>query len=158
MPLPVCLRQMVAWSDRETAIACLDTALAFVDRPTLLTYFENASDEDRKVAHLCREGSESGPESLVRQRLGAVGIDLIQQVHVADVGRVDAIVDGTRVVIEVDGRQYHVDPESFELDRWRSAELTARGFIVVRLSFRRIVTDWSWCDRMVRAAIEQSKD
>ena len=27
VPLPVCLRQMVEWCDRETAIACLDTAL-----------------------------------------------------------------------------------------------------------------------------------
>lgn len=69
------------------------------------------------------------------------------------VGRVDMVVRGTRIVIEVDGRTYHEDPAAFEEDRRRDAELVARGYVVIRLSYLRVATDWPWCQRIVLAAI-----
>ena len=76
-----------------------------------------------------------------------------QQVRIPGVGRIDIGVVGTSVIIEVDGRTYHEDPVAFEEDRRRDAELVARGYIVVRLSYRRVMEDWPWCERVVLAAI-----
>jgi very-short-patch-repair endonuclease len=153
--LPVCLRQMVAWSDKETAIACLDTALSVrkLTRGQLLSYFDEAAAADRSLAVACRGGSDSGPESLVRQRLRSLGIDLEQQVLIPGVGRIDGRIRGTRILLEIDGRQYHDGEVRFEGDRWRDAELAARHYIVIRLSYQRIIRDWPWCVRTILAAM-----
>jgi len=153
--LLVCLRQVVAWCDRETAIATLDTALALVPRDALLDTFATAPVSQREVVAECRPGSDSGYESIVRQRLGAIGVVVIQQVQIARVGRVDGLISGTRVVLEVDGREHHDDPAAVEEDRRRGAELVAQGYTRVQLSSTRIMTDWPWCVRMVLGAIAQ---
>lgn len=155
VPLLVCLRQVVAWCDRETALATLDTALAFIPRGLLLDAFAAAPVPQREVVDECCPGSDSGYESIVRQRLGAIGIVVVQQVRIDGVGRVDGLIAGTRVVLEVDGRGYHDDPAAVEEDRRRGAELVARGYTRVQLSSTRIRTDWAWCVRMVRGAMAQ---
>jgi len=153
--LPVCLRQVVAWCDRTDAIACLETALTSQGWSSrqLASVFQSEPIASRLVVSAARAGSDSGPESLVCQRLRRRGVVLRQQVRIPGVGRVDIGVAGTRVIIEVDGRTYHEDSVAFEEDRRRDAELVARGYIVVRLSYRRVMDDWPWCERMVLAAI-----
>jgi len=152
------LRQVVAWSDRETAVACLDSALALVPSEALVEAFSDATIAHRQVVDECRPGSDSGYESIVRQRLAAIGIVLIQQVHLPGVGRVDGRIAGTRVVVEIDGREHHDTPEAVEEDRRRGAELAAVGYARVQLSTTRIRTDWPWCVRMVRGAMAQFSD
>ncbi len=149
-----CLLQMVSWCNRETALACLDTALTrFRMSPSaLITLFQNAPLSDRLLAHTCETGSDSGTESIVRQRLLDAGIRVTQQVQF-QVGRVDMRVDGTRVLIEVDSREFHESDEARERDRIRDAELVALNFVVIRLSYRRVFEHWDWCLSMVRAAI-----
>lgn len=154
--LRTCLRQMVRWSDRETAIACLDTALTAgaISVPQLAVLFGDARASERLIARQARAGSDSGTESLVRQRLGALGMAVRQQVLFPGIGRVDMQIVGTRLLVEVDSRKYHDDdPVAIERDRWRDAELTSRGYVVVRLSYERITTDWPWCLRMILAAV-----
>ncbi|QNE45959.1 DUF559 domain-containing protein [Glaciihabitans sp. INWT7] len=150
-----CLRQTVAWCDTETAVACLDTALAVANcsPARIFEIFSPASASDRLTASLCRQGSDSGSESLVRQRLDRLGIRYRQQVEVASVGRVDFGLIGTRIVIEVDSWRYHGDRIAFERDRRRDAELVARGYTVIRLTYQRIMNDWPWCERMILAAL-----
>ncbi len=154
--LPVCLRQMVRWSDRETAIACLDTALTagLVSRRQLFALFVDAPTSDRLIASQARSGSDSGTESLARQRLEALGLAVVQQLVFPGVGRVDLGIVGTRVLIEIDSKTYHdKDPAAIERDRWRDAELAARGYVVIRLSYERVTADWPWCLRMIFAAL-----
>ncbi|WP_346233380.1 endonuclease domain-containing protein [Parafrigoribacterium mesophilum] len=153
--LPVCLRQMVAWCDRETAIACLDTALTEykLSRTELLGIFSDAPASDRLLAGECCLGSDSGTESLVRQRLAAVGIHVRQQIEISGVGRVDMGISGTRIILEIDSEKYHDNDEAFERDRWRTAELVARGYVVIRLSYRRVTADWNWCLRVILGAM-----
>jgi very-short-patch-repair endonuclease len=150
-----CLRQTVSWCDTETAIACLDTALgvAGCTRSQIAAFFANSTASDRLVASRCRYGSESGSESLVRQRLDALRIAYRRQVKIAGVGRVDFGLIGTRIVIEVDSWKHHGDRSAFERDRRRDAELVARGFTVIRLTYQQIMTDWAWCERMILAAL-----
>lgn len=157
VPLVDCLRQVVRWCDEETAVACLDTALTKFcgSRQTILNAFQGAPLVERLVAGACECGSDSGTESIVRQRLLAVGIHVIQQVQFA-VGRVDMRVKGTRILLEVDSREFHDGAEARERDRFRDAELVAMNYVVIRLSYQRIVEDWDWCLRIIRAAISHA--
>lgn len=154
VPLETCLKQVVTWCDRETAIACLDTALTIARLlpRRLAAIFAEAPASSRLIVGAARVGSDSGLESLVRQRFSPVA-SLEQQVLIPTVGRVDFRVAGTTVLIEVDGREHHSAPDAFERDRWRDAELAARGFRVIRLSYRQIIHDWPWCERIVLAAV-----
>lgn len=153
--LLVCLKQVVAWCDRETAIACLDSALKIIPREALIDAFSDASMAHQRIVAECRPGSDSGYESTVRQRLAVHGIELIQQVQLPGVGRVDGRIAGTRVIVEIDGREYHDEPAAVEEDRRRGAELAALGYTRVQLSTTKIVSDWPWCLRMVRGAMAQ---
>jgi very-short-patch-repair endonuclease len=96
--------------------------------------------------------SESITESIVRFRLARLGIEVHVQVAIVGVGRVDFVV-GSRLVIEVDGRQYHIDPERFENDRRRDARLSAMGYRVLRFSYNQVMNRWSEVKAAIVAAI-----
>ena len=153
VPIAVCLRQVVAWCDLETAVACLESALLRMTPHQLNGIFASASPSHRLFVAAVTPGSGSGSESVVKVRLARLGIQLRQQVHIPAVGHVDFRVVGTKIVIEVDGYAYHSDPEAFERDRRRDGELVALGYTVVRLSFRQVFNNWVWCERVVLAAI-----
>lgn len=157
VPVERALRQVVRWSDEETAIACLDTARTLFGYETgdYSVLFSDAPARDRLVASRSRPGSESGPESLVRQRLDALGVPYRQQVTMSGIGRVDFGLIGTTIVIEVDSRQFHDHDVAFERDRWRDGELGARGYVDLRLSYARVTADWPWCERMILGALAQ---
>jgi very-short-patch-repair endonuclease len=46
-----------------------------------------------------------------------------------------------RVIVEFDGFAFHGDRIAFEADRLRDAELQARGFRVIRVTWRQLVDD-----------------
>ena len=152
-----CVRQIASWADAETAVACLDTARTVFgwDGARMAAVFRRASATERARAALSRPGSDAGTESVVRQRLLRCGVTVKQQVTISGVGRVDMLITGTKIVIEVDGKTHHLSPDSFENDRRRDAELARRGYTVVRLGFAKIFGDWAWCERMILAAIAQ---
>lgn len=79
--------------------------------------------------------AESITESVALFRLRRLGLHLRQQVTVKTVGDVDFLI-GDRLVIEVDGRKYHID--KFEEDRQRDAKLSIRGFRVLRFTYRQV--------------------
>lgn len=146
------VRQVCRWSDTETAVACLDTARNIIPAPLLESLFENEPQASRRPLAASRPGSDSGPESIARQRLSRIGLVLVQQIRVPGIGRIDGRIEGTRVLVEIDS-SHHDNDASFESDRIRDAELAALGFVVVRLTFRQLTTDWPWCERMVLAAV-----
>ncbi|MEO6117373.1 MAG: DUF559 domain-containing protein [Pseudolysinimonas sp.] len=155
-----CLRQVVAWADDETAIACLDTArTTFRFTSTGLRYiFKDEPARSRVRAQRSRAGSGSGLESIVRQRLTRLGYRIEQQVRVSGVGRVDIRIVDTRVLIEVDGREHHGVSNAFEEDRRRDAEATLRGNVVLRFTYEQIMTNWAWCESIIRSAAFRFQD
>lgn len=154
--LPSALRQVARWCDTETSLACLDTALASgVRRSRLLGYFEGEPAASRLLAARARPGSESGIESLVRQRLDKMSLQFRQQVSIAGVGRVDIVIP-PNLVVEVDGAEFHSDRTAFESDRRRDAELVSRGFRVMRFSYSRVIGDWAACETAIMMAIAHS--
>ena len=104
---------------------------------------------------LARPGSDSGVESIVRQRLERSGHIVEQQVHVVGVGRVDMRVDGV-LYLEIDGFAFHRDREQFERDRARDAILAARGLKRLRVSAAQVLGEWEVVAEHVRRVLSHS--
>jgi len=58
-----------------------------------------------------------------------------------------------RLVIEVDGREFHNDSETFESDRWRQNYLMLEGWFVLRLTWRMITDEPELVIAMIREAM-----
>jgi very-short-patch-repair endonuclease len=154
------LRQMTTWTDRETAIACIDTARTVFaySASDIRSIFDSAPIGDRLTSRRSRPGSDAGTESVVRQRLESRGVVVDQQVSIPGVGRVDMLIRGTRIIIEVDGKNFHSREDAFENDRRRDAELAALGYIVIRLSFAQVFANWARCERSILEALSQFRN
>lgn len=137
-----CLRSVVRCADRETAVAVLDTALSAgsVSPAGLRRLFAGERLRCRETARLARPGSDSGVESILRQRLMARGHHVEQQVTLPGVGRVDARVDGV-LFVEVDGFRFHSGREAFERDRLRDTALTMQGGRRLRFPARQVLEE-----------------
>ena len=149
-----CLRSMAFCQSVELVVAAADSALRFglisPDQWNALI-----SDLPRRLRRLLAQvdaRSESITESITRFRLQQLGIDTRLQVKITGVGRVDLLI-GTRLVVEIDGWQYHRDPEQFEADRRRDARLSARGYRVLRFSYRQVMGSWSEVKAAILGAI-----
>jgi very-short-patch-repair endonuclease len=59
------------------------------------------------------------------------------------VGRhtVDFLWRDRRLVVEIDGYRFHSSRKSFERDRLRDAELAARGYRVIRITWRQLIEE-----------------
>ncbi|WP_426623214.1 endonuclease domain-containing protein [Leifsonia sp. McL0607] len=104
----------------------------------LARIFEGEPRPARSVAESARPGSDSGIESIVRQRLEARGHIVEQQVHVSGVGRVDMRVDGL-LYVELDGFAYHSGRAAFERDRMRDTALALAGGRRLRVSAIQVI-------------------
>ena len=51
---------------------------------------------------------------------------------------VDALFVAERVIVELDSKEFHMDPIAFEADRERDAEMLLHGFVTVRVTWERI--------------------
>ncbi len=77
--------------------------------------------------------SESVGETLARLDCVKRGLSVHPQRFLPHVGRVDLVVEG-QVVIEVDGRAFHSDRESFVRDRRRGRRAVRAGLPVLRFA------------------------
>jgi len=98
--------------------------------------------------------SGSGGESLAKYEFIATGIRFAQQVSIDGVGRVDFVV-GDRLVVEIDGAEFHTTRETFEQDRRRDAALRTAGFRVLRYSYSQVSERWNEVDGAIAAAIRE---
>jgi very-short-patch-repair endonuclease len=83
------------------------------------------SEAERKLLELVRAAELPGPKT--NARLGAYEVDFLWPRH--------------RLVVEVDGYRFHSQRSAFERDRRRDAELTRRGFTVIRVTWRQLVDE-----------------
>ncbi len=94
---------------------------------------------------------ESGTESIVWVRFTAHRLPMKRQVWIEGM-RVDFVV-GRRLVVEVDGAAYHIDPVRFEADRRRDARLCTLGYLVLRFSYNQVLYRWHEVEDAVLAAV-----
>ena len=100
-------------------------------------------------------GAESPLETVARIRLRRAGFGLECQVPIEGVGRVDLLVEG-RVVVELDGRAYHQDPEAFAKDRRRDRTLQILGYKVARFTWAEVMEDGRVLETAVAALLRQT--
>lgn len=137
------VRDMAWCQSPERVVAAVDSAI----RANLLSLDDWLADVASLPGRLRRllvrvdPAAESWLESVLRFRLSMLGFSVRTQVHIAGVGRVDMIL-GSRLVIELDGWEFHRDRSAFEEDRRRDAQLVARGYLVLRFTFRQLTRSW----------------
>ena len=95
---------------------------------------------------------ESGTETVFWLRMRRHSLPVTRQVRIPSVGRVDFLI-GERLVIEVDGREFHDRESSFDHDRDRDAQLSILGYRVLRFSYRQVFDRWDTVEAAVLAAI-----
>ncbi len=83
------------------------------------------SEAEKRLLALVRRATLAEPE--VNVRLGPYIIDFLWR--------------APRLVVEVDGYAFHSSRAAFERDRRRDADLTSRGFRVLRFTWRQIVDE-----------------
>jgi len=93
---------------------------------------------------------ESGIETLFWLRMRQLGPR--RQVNITGIGRVDFLF-GQRLIVEIDGEEFHAGPAEFESDRRRDALLSARGYRVLRFSYHQVLSRWPEVHAAVMAAI-----
>lgn len=142
-PLHIALAEMLVCADPGDAITTLDAALArgILSARDLAVVRSWTRPSDRWIVDRASAGSQSVIESKVRMLLRSRRIPHRTQVQLHGVGRVDVLV-GDRLVIEVDGSEFHSGADAFESDRRRDFEFAVRGYLVIRLSYRMVMSHW----------------
>ena len=137
------------------ATRALDDALASgkVDRESVTEVLETMATQGRPGTVLTRrlldergEGfiaTESVLEDLLHSVLVDHGLPIPERQRnlgssAAPIGRVDFVYRTERIVIEADSRKHHSALSDAEADRWRDLELTAAGWLVVRVTWRQL--------------------
>ena len=150
------LAHLVRCQPTVSAVVTLDSALnrRAIDSAGIAELFLALPERFRDVQRKVDGSSQSGLETMCRLALAARGLRVRTQVTIEGVGAVDVVV-GDRLVIELDGGEFHSGPEVFANDRRRDLELARRGYRVLRLSFGQVMSDWDACEavilRLVRA-------
>ncbi len=96
--------------------------------------------EDRGAGHIV---TESVLEDLFLGVVASAGLPLPARQRTLGgddlVGRVDFLYEAERVVIECDGRRHHFGKVDAERDRWRDLDLSAAGWLVIRVTWWQLV-------------------
>lgn len=137
--------------DDEGIVVVCDSILnkALLERCDLESLMASAPRRIRRLLDRCDGKAESGTETMVRLRLQLKGVTVRSQVQIAGVGRVDLLI-GTRLIIEIDSEEFHDrSAEQRERDRRRDEEATRKGYITVRLSYKRVVEEWAEAEKTI---------
>jgi len=81
----------------------------------------------------------------------------VSQQPIADgaqyVGVVDRLFPDQKLIIEADGRRWHVRQQRMANDRRRDAEAAAMGFLTIRFMWEQLKSEPEWCRRVVLDAL-----
>ncbi len=145
------------------AVECLDLRAAVVVVDSVLNrglvslsgleLLLASSSRGRRVLSLCDGRAESGIETLARLALRRLRVRVRSQVTIPGVGRVDLLI-GDRLILELDGRQWHSD---FEADRARDRQLMTLGYLVVRASYRQVMEEWAAVETQLLVLIRRKE-
>lgn len=103
------------------------------------------------LAQECTGLADSGLETFLVTRLARRGVTVRQQVWLA--GRpVDGLI-GEWLVVQTDGHEHHSSPSDRARDAAHDAELTLRGYTVLRFTYAQVMRDWPQTERIIMRAI-----
>jgi len=100
--------------------------------------------------------ADSVLEAVMARLIATRGLPAVEFHPIIEGHEVDFRVIGTPVILECDGWSHHgLDRTGFERDRDRDADLIAAGWIVVRFTYRAIVSRPAATAQRIRAAVER---
>lgn len=143
---------------RNHAIVAFDSLLnrSLLSTDRLRASLAGLPDSHEWMMDLVDAGCGSGLETLVRLKLRGHNVRVRCQVHLAGIGWVDLLV-GDRLVVELDSRTHHDNPDAYERDRARDLALVQPGYIVVRVTHRRVMQDWTSVERALLAIVRRQE-
>lgn len=143
-------RCVLRCGSQEEILVVMDSILhgALATRKQLQEWAADAPKAVRALLAVADAKAESGSESMVRCRLRSLRIMTRIQVRVMQGTRVDLLV-GDRLIIECDSKEHHTAADAYESDRRRDRRMIARGFIVLRLTYRQIHDEWPEIERAI---------
>lgn len=145
------IQQLLACADTRAAVVALDSVLHLrLVEPEVVVATLSLSSRGRRILPLLDARSESGLETIARLGLRRCRVDFRPQVHLPGIGRVDFLI-GDRLVLEVDGRQWH----DFDDDRDRDRRLLAAGYLVVRASYSQVMNEWPLIEGQILGLIRR---
>jgi very-short-patch-repair endonuclease len=102
----------------------------------------HGSERARFVSRTCAGRPYSVLEWQFHRRVGALGPGWRFNTAVYDdqgkIGDVDALLESAKIVVELDGQQFH-GPDRFQADRTRDQRLVAAGYVVLRFTWDDLV-------------------
>ena len=143
--------------DDEGVVVVLDSILnlGLANADTLRHWLRDAPQAIQRLIDKTAP-AEAGTESMVRLRLRAKRVRIRSQVWVTRSMRVDLLV-GDRLIIECDSREWHGDWQAHERDLARDRQLTAMGYLVVRLSYLQIHDQWPQVEQHVLEIVRERR-
>lgn len=146
------LAHIAVCQPRDVALVLWESA-ARTERlaPEALRAIRWHSRTARELAETVTGLADSGLETMVVAPLRRWGLRVAQQVMIA--GRpVDALV-GERLVVQIDGYEFHSTSAQRTRDIAHDAELRMRGYTVFRFSYAQIVHNWGIVEQTILRAV-----
>ncbi|MGA1837817.1 DUF559 domain-containing protein [Herbiconiux sp. 11R-BC] len=152
------LLQAVVCQSKADAIVTLDSALNKnrVSRTELEFLMSGLPNSYRRYLDLVDPGAQSGLETKARLGLHRYNIPYRSQVKIGAAGYVDLLV-GDRLVIELDGREFHSSDEAYEEDRRRDLILHELGYAVIRLTYDQVMSQWGRVVALIRELVARQE-
>jgi very-short-patch-repair endonuclease len=92
----------------------------------------------RTLVERLRTDAGSPLEIIARELFRQAGLRVETQVHIRGLGRVDLLVEG-RVIVELDGMDFHWNRETFRKDRFRNNQGVLAGLPTLRYVYEDLV-------------------
>lgn len=127
----------------EDVVVAMDSVLnkKIRTRAELETAFSKAPKKTQRILGLANGLADSPLETVTRLRLQSLQIRVKPQHHVPGAGHYDLLV-GKRVLVELDGFEYHSDRSQFREDRRRDRRAAELGYKVLRFTWEDVMHNW----------------
>ena len=139
---------------REEALVIWESALRLGRiLPSSVAHIPWRSIAAQTLANACDVLSDSGLETMVVDRLRALGLPVRQQV--ALLGHNVDILIGSRLVVQIDGWEHHSSAKDRARDNRHDARLRAAGYRVIRIGYAEVVHGWAAIELEIVTAVAQ---
>lgn len=141
----------------DTVLRTRAASLAGLRQALELCPGRRGNTDRRRLLLESRDEPWSAAERLAHRILRQAGVSGWRANHPVVVrGRryfLDIAFPGHRLVVEIDGREFHEGPEAFEADRHRHNALTAAGWRVLHITWRMLQDDPDAVVAVIRAEL-----
>lgn len=150
------LRHLLRCADARACVVALDSVLhAHLVAPAAVELMLEETPRGRALAPLIDPAAESGIETLARLALRRARIRHRAQAPIAGVGHVDLLI-GDRLVLEVDGYEWHSQESDLERDKARDRALVVAGYLVMRATYRQVMEQWGSVEEQILAVVRRN--